>query len=405
MREKLRRNLRLYPWYVGLFHAYFWLPVYFLFFNSSLDLPDVLYLESIYFASVVVMEVPSGWFSDTFGRKKTLVCASAFLCIAYVVFLIANSFEVFAVAQIFLAAGIAFNSGTDTSFLLETTQALDSEEEYAPREAGAMRWNFLGTAFAGVLGGLAAIPDYRGAYVLSLFGGVALLVITLRFTEPSHVKKEQRLRFLPQVISCFGLLRSAHLLWLSVFAVFMIVLNHIPYEFYQPYIKELATEYDVIKATPFLSSVHLTLTMLVAAWIASQSIKIKNRIGTGATLLSAAGLQIAMMTIMHFFVSIPAAIAMLLRSCPRALMTAPLNIAVAPNVPTARRATFLSLQSLFGRLGFALTLAMFATIASGKDWTAISTMLQWGMWCGPGGFALLLITVRCIRKEDSSLKS
>ena len=219
------------------------------------------------------------------------------------------------------------------------------------------------------------------------------------------MKRKHRLRFFSQVISCFKLLKNIQLLWLSVFAVFMIVLNHIPYEFYQPYIEELAKEYEVIQATPFLSSIHLTLTMLVAAWIASKSIKIRDRIGIGATLLSAAGLQIAMMTIMHFFVSIPAAIATLLRSCPRALITAPLNVAVAPNVPAEQRATFLSLQSLFGRLGFSLTLAMFATVASGKEWTDISLMLKWSMWGGLVGFVLLLITVRCIKNEASSSKS
>ncbi len=401
MIQSLQQNLRLYPWYVGLFHAYFWLPVYFLFFNSKLDLAEVLYLASIYFASVVVIEVPSGWFSDTFGRKRTLVTASCFLCVAYTLFIFANSFEQFMVAQIFLAAGIAFNSGTDTSFLLETTQALDEEEHYAPCEAKAMKFNFLGTASAAVLGGLAAIPDYRGAYVLSLVGGIGLLVITLQFKEPMHSKKEDRTNLITQIASCFGLLRNVRLLWLSLFAVFMIVINHIPYEFYQPYVEELAKEYNAVKATPLLSSVHLTLTMLVASWIASRSIRIKNKIGTSATLLSAAGLQIAMMATMHFFMSIPAAVATLLRSCPRALMSAPLNVAVAPNVPASKRATFLSLQSLFGRLGYSLTLATFASAAGGSEWPAISKMLGWGMWGGIAGFVLLFITSKFTSMCDS----
>ncbi len=398
MSMAMKRNLRLYPWYVGLFHAYFWLPVYFLFFNSELELPDVLFLESIYFASVVVLEVPSGWFSDTFGRKKTLVTASLFLCTAYVLFLVANSFETFAIAQVLLAGGIAFNSGTDTSFLLETTQSLDKEELYPKYEAKATKFNFLGTAFAGVLGGLAAIPDYRGAYVLSLAGGIALLIITLRFKEPTQNRRDEKRNFIVQIFSCFKLLQSRQLLWLTFFAVFMIIINHIPYEFYQPYIEELAKEYEIIKATPFLTSIHLTLTMLVAAWIASRSIRIRDRIGTNATLLSAAGLQIAMMAIMHFFVNVPAAIVTLLRSCPRALMTAPLNVAVAPNVPTARRATFLSIQSLFGRLGFALTLATFGTLAGGEEWASIATMLGWSMWGGLGGFVILFITAKCMNR-------
>ena len=402
MTKKLQRNLKLYPWYAGLFHAYFWLPVYFLFFQSKLDLADVLLLESIYFASVVAMEVPSGWFSDMFGRKRTLIAASLFLCAAYILFLQANSFNMFAIAQMLLAAGIAFNSGTDTSFLLETTQALGVQDEYGAREANATRFNFLGTAVAAVLGGLAAIPDFRGAYVLSFVGAVGLLAITIRFTEPlptNPSSKTPRVGFIKQIVSCVGLLRNIRLLWLSVFAVFMIVMNHIPYEFYQPFVEELAREYEIMKATPFLTSLHLALTMVVAAWIASKSILIRDRIGTGATLISAAGLQLAMVAVMYFFVNIPAAIATLLRSCPRALMTAPLNAAVAPNVPTSMRATFLSLQSLFGRLGFASTLAFFAYAVGGDEWASITNMLQWGMWMGIVGLAALIITSPVVRAE------
>ena len=401
MTKNLRRNLVLYPWYAGLFHAYFWLPVYFLFFQSKLDLANVLLLESIYFASVVALEVPSGWFSDMFGRRRTLIVASTFLCASYGLFLVAHTFSVFVIAQILLAAGIAFNSGTDTSFLLETTQALDIDDEYGSREANATRWGFLGSAIAGVLGGLAAIPDYRGAYVLSCIGAIGLLFITIRFTEPldeSPSTSNARVGLFQQVSSCFVLLRSIRLLWLSVFAVFMIVMNHIPYEFYQPYVEELAKKYEILKATPFLTSLHLALTMLIAGWLASKSIRIKDRIGTGATLISAASLQLAMVVVMHFFVSIPAAIATLLRSCPRALMTAPLNAAVAPSVPTSLRATFLSLQSLFGRLWFASTLAFFAYVVGGTEWESITVMLQWGMWLGIVGIAVLIITSPTIRE-------
>jgi len=402
MTKKLQRNLTLYPWYAALFHAYFWLPVYFLFFQSKFDLANVLLLESIYFASVVAMEVPSGWFSDMFGRKRTLVAASLFLCTSYVLFLGADSFNMFAIAQILLAAGIAFNSGTDTSFLLESTQALGVEDEYGQREAFATRANFLGTAVAGVFGGLAAMPDFRGAYVLSFIGAIGLLIITLRFTEPFpeiQNKNTSRVGLFKQVTSCIGLLRNIRLFWLSAFAVFMIVMNHIPYEFYQPYVEELASQYEIVKATPLLTSLHLTLTMLVAAWIASKSIQMRDQIGTVGTLISAAGLQLAMITVMHLFVNAPSAIATLLRSCPRALMTAPLNAAVAPNIPASKRATFLSLQSLFGRLGFASTLAIFAYVVGGDDWASITLMLQWGMWAGIVGLVVLVVTSPVVREK------
>ena len=80
-------------------------------------------------------------------------------------------------------------------------------------------------------------------------------------------------------------------------------------------------------------------------------------------------------------------------------MTAPLNAAVAPNVPTSMRATFLSLQSLFGRLGFASTLAFFAYAVGGDEWASITNMLQWGMWMGIVGLAALIMTSPVVRGE------
>ncbi len=402
MGRSIQLNLKLYPLYAGLFHAYFWLPVYFLFFNSKLDLKDVLLLESIYFVSVVVFEVPSGWVSDIFGRRKTLIFASAFLCASYAVFLLANTFETFVIAQILLAGGIAFNSGTDTSFLLESTQAAGIEEEYANREAIATKFGFLGTACAGVLGGLAAIPDFRGAYALSFIGAIGLLIISISFTEPhgNTKDKKQTLGFLNQIIACIGLLKNVRLRWLFGFAVFMIIINHIPYEFYQPFVKELAISYEVAKATPLLTSVHLTLTMVIAAWIASRSVWIRDKIGLNNTLFIGAGLQTAIMATMYLIVNIPVAMFMLLRSCPRALVTAPLNAAIAPNVPTAQRATFLSLQSLFGRLGFSLTLVIFASVASEGEWTSIAVMLKWGMWWSIVVLTVFVVTSLLSPKND-----
>jgi hypothetical protein len=136
--------------------------------------------------------------------------------------------------------------------------------------------------------------------------------------------------------------------------------------------------------------------MLIAAWFASMSVSLRRRIGTGGVLLSACGLQVAIMTAMHFFLSIPAAMFMLLRSCPRALMTAPLNASVAPAIPSKQRATYLSIQSFAGRLAFAGTLAWFATLAGGDDWSSIANMLGYGMWIGLGGLAVLTLTARAV---------
>lgn len=46
--KKLRPNVRLYPWYA----AFFWIPVFFLYFGAHLPLSKVLQLEGIYCIAV-----------------------------------------------------------------------------------------------------------------------------------------------------------------------------------------------------------------------------------------------------------------------------------------------------------------------------------------------------------------
>ena len=96
------------------------LPIFFLFFNQMVSLQEVLLLESVYYISVVCIEVPSGYFSDSIGRKKTLTISSILFVVAYLAFGIATSFMSLAVAQVFLAAALSFRSGTDTSFDYES---------------------------------------------------------------------------------------------------------------------------------------------------------------------------------------------------------------------------------------------------------------------------------------------
>ena len=86
--------MKWYPRYAFLSDAYFWLPIFFLYFSKQLTFDEVLLVEMIYYLGVYVMEVPSGWFSDRFGRKITLLLAAIILAIAYGMIFLGSSFLV-----------------------------------------------------------------------------------------------------------------------------------------------------------------------------------------------------------------------------------------------------------------------------------------------------------------------
>lgn len=366
----LQRNIRLYPWYAAAFHAFAWMPIFFLYFSQHLTLPQVLQLEAIYYAAVVILEVPSGYLSDTVGRRATLLASTLALAIAYILFIVDTSFTIFATAQVFLAAGIALNSGTDTSFHYDSLASLNRQDEYDHREAAVARNGLIASALAAIAGSLAAIIALKAAYVVSLVAALLALAIAIAFTEPTAHEKDSEPgpTFLHQITTCLKLLRDKTLAWLFAFAVFMIIINHVPYEFYQPYIKLALTDHPKWNtSTPLVAGAHMAVAMLLGSVAAAYSIRIRNRLGTGATLLLAAALQTAVIAIMALAISPYLIPLILLRVLPRALTAAPLNAAITPRIPQRQRATFLSIQSLTGRLAFSSLLIALSLGAAHVD--------------------------------------
>ncbi len=412
--RRLDRNAALYPLYQVLFNAYFWLPVFFLYFSEHLTLGRVLQLEAIYYATVVVLEVPSGYLSDTFGRRRTLLVSSAALIASYVLFFFGpqlttdRTFEVFALAEICLAAGIAFNSGTDTALHFDTLSALGRAGEYPSREASAHRYALLGGAVAALVGGAAAAWQLRLAYGLSLLAALGLVAVAALFTEPGHADETPQRGFLSQIGSCLGQLSNRSLVWLLGFAVLMIVINHVPYELYQPYLDELLDDRGIDlpgEGTPLVTGLVTALAMLVASWATARSIWVRDRIGLAATLLGTTALQVLVMAAMGLVLHEVVLLLILLRSVPAAVMEPPLRAAVTPQLPRSLRATYLSLQSLAGRLAFSgvLVLLSFGPELAGEDrWAAISWMSLVCAGLGAAGFILLAATARCLATAGSA---
>ncbi len=400
---RMQRNVRLYPWYAALLNAFFWMPVFFLYFSERLALEDVLRLEAIYYVGVVLLEVPSGHFSDTIGRRPTLMVSAAAFAAAYGLFVVGTTFAVLAAAQLCLAVGISFNSGTDTSFHFDSLDAVGRAADFAGREALVARNAFLAGALAAIVGGAVGAIDLRLAYACSLGAALAMFVLVVRFAEPT-ARTSAAARFGRHIgadlRACLAHLRSPALRWLFAFAVLMTVLNHIPYEFYQPYLGLLGAEMGVsARGTPISAGVHLALTMLLGSWIASRSIRVRDRIGTGLTLLAAALIQGLVIAVMSLVLHPLIALLLLARGMPRALMMAPLNAAVTPQVAEHSRATYLSIQSLAGRLAYAGVLALLSLLpegGAGVRWPELSSMLRAGALLAAAGLVVLVLTSRAV---------
>ena len=353
MTERLERNLRLIPVHQALTRAHFWVPVFVLFTRARFDLDGAILLASLYYLFVVVLEVPSGWMSDRLGRVLTLRLASAVWVGAQICFLLGDDrFAVIVLGQALLATGFASLSGTDVTFHYDTLESLGRSAGYEDRQARVAALGLVSSAVAALTGGLLGLIDIRWAFGASLLVALGQLSVTARLTEPPH-EGHHADSIARQISVCVRYLSHPSLAWLFGYGIAMVTLEHVAFTLMQPWLTEaLDRTPDELGATPSLSGGVMALTAVVGALSARLSAPLSRRFGVRSTLIGFAATSAVVVTAMavSFHVAVIAVIAF--RGAQTAAAPVIISAAAAPELARRHRATFLSLNSLAGRLGY-----------------------------------------------------
>lgn len=394
--EDLEVNLRLYPWYQAATGFMPWLPIFFLFFFQHVSLSHAIQLGAVYYFSVFLLEVPSGYFSDRLGRRLTLQLSAGFAFLAYLIFIQSSNFVGLAVGQFMLAAFFSLKSGSDNSLLFDTLTALDRTSEYATREANATRYSMLSFAVAALLGGLTGMFNLTIPYYLSVIGAAAALAVCFKFTEPPADKAAEP--FLRQLGICFKQLKQPQLLWLFGFFVFSYSLLHVPAEFNQPYLKLLQIKILASNdSSALISGIMVAISMVGGALGASTSMALMKRFGVRKLLLCGLGFMVIIIIGMASILHSAVLLLVLFRNFPIAMCEAPMLSAIAPHIQSHYRATYLSVQSLAGRLGFSIMLYSLSSVVASTEesekllWPELQSALLISLVIGLMCFGLLAI--------------
>ena len=152
------------------------MPVVFLFYqDNGLDLADLLTVQAFYSLCVILFEVPSGYFADRLGRRSSLLIGAICASIGFWVYAFAEVFADFLVAQLLIAIGSSFISGSDSAMLYDTLIELKRRGEYK-RVAG--RYGSIANVSEGIaalVGGSLALISLRAP----LFGQAVLMLFVI----------------------------------------------------------------------------------------------------------------------------------------------------------------------------------------------------------------------------------
>lgn len=145
--------------------------------------------------STTVMEIPAGLFSDKIGRRKTLLCSPLLVCLAFLLWALAGSFQYSFL--LFLGAFLwgtaeAVKSGTDEALIYETMDELGERENFKIQYAKSRGWGQIGLSVSAVMA--AVITYFCSLQVLawvSVIPFIAQFVVVWFFVEPKCTQKRK----------------------------------------------------------------------------------------------------------------------------------------------------------------------------------------------------------------------
>lgn len=402
MSHTSNRNITLYPWFRFVHGLVFWQSVWFLYIQANLSAAEAILLYAIYDITTTVVEVPSGYMSDRVGRRSTLVIAAIAGFLAASLQAYGGSFAVFVVGNICLGVSAAFLSGTDSSLLYESLAETGREAEIERAELISWRFSFGALALSAVIGGWLWQFDPALPYITTALAFVAGLIIALMFKEP---KVEQRASNpdIPKFQSLRQAFSKPVLIWLLALSTLMYLFSHVPFVFGQPFILEALARTGFEGEAPLISGIITASMMVLSVLVSLIALRLRQRIGLAAILLFAFGIQIGLIGVLALSNATIVIALLVFRMVPNSLSQPFILARIQPLLASDSRATYLSIQSLGGRVVFATTLwvsASATTDVAQMPYTDIQAILGWYAMAGLLCLSALAIFARRSQVND-----
>ncbi len=181
-------------------HQTYFFPIIVLFYQSNhLSFLEIFWLYSIKSVVFVIMEIPSGIIADIIGKNKANIFARFMIIPALLIFIYADSFSMFALANILMNLGDVFKSGKHKAIIYDYLKSHPEIKKSYPEIIGESKvWSRIGEGVASLAGAIIASAfGLRSVFILSLIPAVLNLINALSYekSDEPHVKKEARFDF------------------------------------------------------------------------------------------------------------------------------------------------------------------------------------------------------------------
>ena len=188
---------RLFPFLLFKTLGEFWaaLPILVpLYLSCGLKASEVFLVQGAFALTVLILEIPSGYLADRYGRKRSLLGSALFLPSGVLLYLRGWGLGAFALSESVIGIGQSLRSGSDSALLYDTLKEEGREGEYTRWEGRAFFCARMGVLVSALLGGYLGTVSLRLPLVVNLVVFLLLIPLALLLREPSG---ERRVRSKP----------------------------------------------------------------------------------------------------------------------------------------------------------------------------------------------------------------
>lgn len=362
------------------------MPVITLFFKENgLTMHDIFVLQALFAMSVIVFEIPSGYFSDRVGRKKALIIGYIFAIGGFATYSIAHGFWQFVIAEVLLGFGASFSSGTDAALLYDSLLEDGSESAYTRIEGRRFSAGLISESVASVMGGFIALISLRLPLYIETSVLILAFPVVLSITEPSvcSIKnKKSAMEGIGDIIKDL-VHKDNKLKWIILYSSVVGASTLTMVWMIQPYLKEV----DI--PIGFFGIIWAGL-MILSAVISWNAEKISRLLGEKKII----SLMIVLVIVGYFSLSyfwaswaiIFLGLFYVVRGIHGPIISAYINGKVSSDV----RATILSIKNLFGRVLFSV-IGPFVGWISDVFSLEVAVLYSGGIFASLGLSALFLV--------------
>lgn len=348
MSELASRNIPLIYVTGFLRGLVFFLPILALYLERQVvSIGEVTLILAIGSVTAMIFEIPSGAFSDIFGRRNTMILAGFLLLLSVFILGIGGSFIFLAAYAVLNGLAESLFSGTDSSLAYDSLVQDGKKHLFKRYTAMSNALWPIGASISSVIGGFLAANSLQLPVFVTLVPFAVAFLLTFFMREPK-IDTEGHDKNILNHMKDAGLtvLRSKVILILMLASLFFYAFGEVAHQ-----LKPIFFDFKSISVEMFGTIFAATFALSALGSLSAE--RVSGRMGDKATLILSAVLPSLLILWATFLQGLWVAVLVVISSLFWGLRWPVMSNLINDLIPSRQRTTILSVGNLANRLGFA----------------------------------------------------